>query len=304
MPSSGEQSGGGSLSISVSADPSRTLVPSLDMNPASYEITGSGPAGSTFSKSTTGASITIGGLAFGSWSVTANAKNAAQTVIGQGTKSATVDTGKVTTVALTVTPLQGIGTLKLTANWPTSYVLTPSIDAQLLPLSGAAIALPFTLGTGTATCENSSLAAGYSTLTLKLLDNGQLVMGAVEVVRIVQGQITSGTFNFSEVNSGVQPIAISITPVMSDPLTVSLTGQSATLALGSSMTVTAATTAYTGNVTYVWYVNGESKATGSNASPSFTVGSALAAGVYRLDVTAISADGMRAGAATTSFRIQ
>ena len=53
------------------------------------------------------------------------------------------------------------------------------------------------------------------------------------------------------------------------------------------MTVTAAVPAGVGNVTYVWYLNGESKATGSSASPGFTLGSTLAAGFYRLDVTAL-----------------
>ena len=53
-----------------------------------------------------------------------------------------------------------------------------------------------------------------------------------------------------------------------------------------------------------WYVNGLSKATGSNTNPSYTAGSGLAAGIYRLDVTAISSDGMRVGAATTTFKVQ
>lgn len=304
MPSTGSQAVGGSLTISINPSTARTLLPPLDMSPASYEISGSGPAGSTFSQSMTSSSTTVSGLVFGSWAVTAKAKNASGTVIGQGTGSATVDTGKATTLALTVTPLQGTGTLKLTANWTAADVQVPSIDAQLLPSTGSAIALPFTLGTGTGTLQNNNLASGYYTLSVKLLDNGYLVMGAVEVVRIVQGQTTSGIFDFTQVNKAVGSIALGITPVMSDPLTVSLTGQSATLAAGSSMTVAAATTGYTGNVTFVWYVNGLSKATGSNASPNFTVGSALASGLYRLDVTAITADGMRAGATTTTFKVQ
>jgi len=65
------------------------------------------------------------------------------------------------------------------------------------------------------------------------------------------------------------------------------------------MTVTASVAGSVGNVIYVWYLNGESKATGSNTNPSFTFGSSLPAGVYRLDVTAFTADGKRAGAAST-----
>ena len=69
------------------------------------------------------------------------------------------------------------------------------------------------------------------------------------------------------------------------------------------MTVTAAVPAGVGNVTYIWYLNGESKATGNSASPSFTLGSTLAVGYYRLDVTAFTADGLRAGAATHRFTV-
>ena len=304
MPGNVSEGAGGSLSISINQDTSRTLVPTQDMSPASYAISGSGPAGGTFSQSTTSSSTTVAGLTFGSWTVTASAKNAAGTVIGQGTAIATVDTGKVATVALTVTPLQGTGTLNLTANWTPTDVQIPSIDAQLLPSSGSSIALPFTMGVGTASYQNSGLAAGYYTLSVKLLDNGYLVMGAVEVVRIEQGQTTSGIFDFTQLNKAIGSVAIGITPVMSDPLTVSISGQSAALAVGSSMTVTAATPGYTGNVTYVWYVNGLSKATGSNTNAGFAVGSGLAVGVYRLDVTAISSDGMRVGAATTTFKVQ
>jgi hypothetical protein len=304
LPGNSSDGAGGTLTVSINTGSARTLLPPLDMTPASYAISGAGPAGSTFSQSTTGASATVTGLTFGSWTVTASAKNAAGAVIGQGTAAATVDTGKVATVALTVSPVQGTGTLKPTANWTASDLQAASIDAQLLPSTGSAIALPFSMGTGTATAQNSSLAAGYYTLTVKLLDNGALVMGAVEVVRIVQGQTTAGTFDFTQVNKAAGSISIGITPVTSDPFTTSLSGQSAALAVGSAMTVTAATPGYSGNVTYVWYVNGLSKATGSNASPSFTVGSGLAQGIYRLDVTAFSSDGMRAGAATTTFKVQ
>jgi hypothetical protein len=55
-------------------------------------------------------------------------------------------------------------------------------------------------------------------------------------------------------------------------------------------------------VTYIWYLNGESKTAG--VSPNLTLGSALAAGYYRLDVTAFTAQGLRAGAATHRFTVQ
>ena len=55
----------------------------------------------------------------------------------------------------------------------------------------------------------------------------------------------------------------------------------------------------TGNVIYTWYINGESRAIGD----SYTLGSDLAVGTYRLDVTAFTADGSRAGSATHTFTV-
>jgi hypothetical protein len=213
-----------------------------------------------------------------------------------------VHTGALTSLAISVTPLSGNGTLNLDATWVSADVPTPSIDAQLLPAAGSSIPIAFVMGTGSATCSNSSIASGYYTLSLKLLDNGVLVTGAVEVVRIVKGQTTSGSFDFTKVNKGTGDIAVTITPAMSDPLSVTLTGQLAALASGASMTVTAAVPAGVGNVTYIWYLNGESKTAG--VSPNLTLGSALAAGFYRLDVTAFTAQGLRAGAATHRFTVQ
>ncbi len=295
---------GGSLTVSIGKASSLTLVPSIDMTLASYLITGSGPNGSTFSQSTSGTSATISGLVFGQWTVSVSGKNAAGTIVAQGSGSVNVDTGKQSSLSVTVAPLPGNGTMSVSVSWTAASVQSPSISAQLLSSSGSTIPLTFTLGAGSASCQNASIPAGYYTLTLQLLDNGVLLMGAVEVARIVSAQTTSGTFDFTQSNYATGSVLVGITPVISDPLTVTLSGQSSTLALGSSMTVTASVAGSVGNVTYVWYVNGQSKATGSSASPSFSVGSALTAGVYRLDVTAFTADGLRAGAASCSFTVQ
>jgi len=303
MPGIGSEEGEGSIAVTLTDGIARTLLPPIDMIPASFDITGTGPGGKTFSRSTTGTSLTISKLVFGTWNVTVSAKNASGTVIGQGTGTATVVTGQQTTLAITVTPISGTGTLDLGVTWTAADVPAPSIDAQLLPSSGSPIPLAFTLAAGSAGCLKTGIASGYYTLTLKLLDNGVLVMGAVEVVRIVTGQATSGTFDFTQVNKGTGTLIVTITPANADPITVTISGQSATLSAGSSMTVTSSVPAAVGNVTYVWYLNGEPKATGSSASPSFILGDTLSAGFYRLDVTAFTVDGLRAGAATCSFTV-
>jgi hypothetical protein len=119
-------------------------------------------------------------------------------------------------------------------------------------------------------------------------------------VRVVNEQTTSGVYEFYEINQTDEgAINILITPVMSDPIVVGLAGQKEEISLGGSMTVTASVPPEVGNVVYVWYINGESKATGS----SYTFGSDLPIGVYRLDVTAFTTDGIRAGSTTTTIQV-
>jgi hypothetical protein len=293
----------GAIALSISAAGSKTLLPAIDMVPAGYDISGSGPGGRSFSQTTALTSIVIPGLAFGQWTLTVNAKNQAGALIAQGSATIAVQTGLQSPLTIIPVPLQGNGKITLSATWVAADVQTASIDAQLTPGTGSPIPLSFTLAAGSATCQNVSVATGYYTLSIRLLDNGVLVMGAVEVVRIVKDQTTAGAFDFTQVNKPGGAIAVSITPLMSEPLAVAMQGQAATLPVGGSMTVAASVTGNVGNVLYVWYINGESRATGSNASPSFTVGSSLPAGVYRLDVTAFTADGKRAGAASTVSHI-
>ncbi|HUX51938.1 MAG TPA: hypothetical protein VMW73_14175, partial [Spirochaetia bacterium] len=292
---------GGTLLLTIAGTTSRTLLPAIDMTIASYSISGTGPAGHTFSQSTTQTSSDVTNLVVGTWNITVAALNAAGQNIGMGSSSITLSSTDPVSLSVTVTPIQGNGTLSLTTTWPAASVMVPSITASLLPPAGSAIPLSYTLTSGSATATDAAIPSGYYTLSQELLDNGLPVMGAVEVVRIVAGQTTGGTFDFSNLNPADPTVGVNIVPAMSDPLTTTISGVAANLTAGGSMTVTAGVTGYTGNVTYVWYINGVAKTSGTSASPSWTFGSALAAGNYRIDVTAFSADGLRAGSATSTF---
>ncbi len=277
-----------------------TILPNTDMTPASYDFSGSGPGGSTFNTGTDNPPVVIPGLEFGKWTVTVNAKNSSGTVIGMGEETVTIHTGNVQNVYIPVTPVQGYGTIDLAVYWNDTDTEFPSLQGQVIPKFGSPIDLSFNLGApGEGTFTSDTIPTGYHTLVLQLLDNGILVMGAVEVVRIVRGQTTSGLFEFYNINKPGGDIEINITPEMSDPITVTMSGQEDVITEGSLMTVSASVPAEVGNVTFVWYVNGESKATGE----SFTVGGSLPLGIYRLDVTAFSADGTQAGSAMHTFSV-
>jgi hypothetical protein len=292
----------GALTVNFSAAGvvNRTILPDVDMNVAAYTVTGAGPNEATFQVNTAQTSVTLNGLAFGDWTVTVEALNAAGIVIGSGTDVTTVHTGESSTVDITVTPLSGFGSLDLTVTWNAGDTDIPSIDAELIPASGATRTLGFTIiGRNIGLFHADNIPTGYHTLVVKLLDNGLLTMGAVDVVRIVKGGQSTGTFDFPEINKPGGTIVVNVTPQMADPLTVTIAGNVNPLIQGQSMTVTGNVAEAVGNVVFVWYLNGIGIGTGQ----SLTFGGALAAGIYRLDVTAVTADGLRAGSATASFNV-
>ena len=293
----------GALSIEIAQPEAKTLVPGIDMTIAGFDVSGSGPGGMQFSRSTSGLSLTIGGLAFGDWTIAVDGKNAAGTIIAHGVAPVRVITGATQALAISLTPISGPGTLALTVNWTAAVVGTPSIPAQLIPSQGAPMDLAFSISPpGKATSVTSAIPNGYYTLVVKLLDNGQLVMGAVDVVRIVKDQTTSGAFTFTDINAGTGSISVSVTPRMDNPIPVAMSGQKAELGTGTPMSLTASAPPDVGNVTFVWYLNGVARGSG----PSFAVNSTaspLAAGFYRLDVTAFTAAGSRGGSMTFTFRV-
>lgn len=170
----------GSLTISVGDAVSRTLLPAISMDPASYDISGTGPNGATFAQTVTGSSsLTIDRLTFGDWTVTVTAKNADGTAIGAGTSTATVHSNATSTVSVTVIPYDGFGTLNLQLAWTPAQVDIAQVESSLLPSTGSARTLVFAVNgsAGTASFSASDIATGYHTLTLKLKDNGSLSRG-------------------------------------------------------------------------------------------------------------------------------
>jgi hypothetical protein len=298
-----EANDGNSLLLSFVSPVSRTLVPPVSMVPVTYQVSGIGPGGLVFSAATTSTTLVQKNLKKGTWTITVSALNAAAAQIALGGGTVEITGTARATLAVTINPLAGTGTLQVGVTWNAAGVPAAAVDARLLPMSGAAIPLAVTLQAGSASCTAAAVPAGYYTLSVQLMSGTQHVTGAVEVARIVAGQTTSGSYDFTQAAVSGGSLVIGFTPVTANPLTVSLSGQVVTLTVGASMTVTAAVSGTSGNVTYVWYLNGQNIATGSSANPSLILGAGLAAGVYRLDVAAFSADGLRAGATTCAFSI-
>jgi len=294
----------GTLVVSIQTASAKTLVPDLDMNPARYAIYGAGPKDKSFSKTTDTPPETIPGLRFGDWTVTVEALNAAGIVIGRCQEVVTIHSGVTATLNAVVRPLEGYGSIDLTVIWPADETENPVVRSQLIPKAGSTIDLEFAISTpGTAVCTAADIPTGYYTLVVQLYDQlligDTLAIGAVEIARILKDQTTVGVFDFPVINDPPGKLEVNITPELANPIEVSLSGQAAAIDEGQSMTVTASVPPEVGNVVYAWYVNGAASATGT----SFTVGADLEAGVYRLDVTAYTADGTRAGSTNCTFTV-
>ncbi|HYW85903.1 MAG TPA: hypothetical protein VFB30_21815, partial [Spirochaetia bacterium] len=230
----------GSLTVSIkNSVNARTLLPAIDMDAASYTISGAGPNGAAFTQSTSGGSITMDNLAFGGWAITVDALNAGGTLIGSGQATATVHTGQTTTLLITVVPLAGNGTLNLSVSWTGSQVETPSIEASLTSSAGDVLPLSFSITGSAGSFSSSTIPAGYQTLTVRLKDNGLAVMGAVEIARIVAGQTTTGSYSFLNVNQPGGTLIVNITPEMADPIPVSISGVAPSISAGTPFSAAA-----------------------------------------------------------------
>jgi hypothetical protein len=277
-----------------------TLLPGVDMELAHYDFHGAGPTGQSFDVSDDQLPVLMPGLIIGDWTVTVNAKNASSIIVAQGSATATIHTGNAQTIYIPITPVGGHGTVDLTVRWNDADVDTPSIQAQLIHPSSSPIDLDFTMsGPGNAVYYDDATPTGYYTLVVQLYDADYLVAGAVEVMRVVANQTTSGLFEFYDINQPGGDLSIQIDPDMDDPIDVTLSGQVDEILEGSTMAVTASVPPEVGAVDYEWYVNGELKGTGA----TITVGSDLIAGFYRLDVTVTTTDGTRGGSAEHDFTV-
>lgn len=295
----------------------RSILPSVDMEVAGFSVAGIGPDGAVFGEESEQSMIIVDDLVFGDWTIAVTALNVAGIPVGGGRGLVTVVVGQSRALDVVVSPQDGFGILNLALSWNGEDTQTPSIEAELIPFSGPAYVQNFDITTDGAANYDSNLdldnfptgvPTGYYTQVVKLMDGvdgvEQLVMGAVEIVRIAKDQTTSGSFIFEEINKGTGNIQVNIEMDMQEPLTVSISGQVDAIRQGDSMNLTAfiadSAPAYTGNVIYVWYINAVSRDTGETV----TLGDDLPAGVYRVDVTAYSADGNRAGSASHTFQVE
>jgi hypothetical protein len=285
----------GDLTLTITSATERgvkSILPPADMEVTSYDVSGNGPNGASFTDPNASKTPFITDLVPGSWLITVKGKNAAGTIVGEGSVTVTIIAGQTATASVTVSAIGGSGTMHLFVSWPAGLI-TPSVTGTLTPAGGSPAALTFTLAGDSLSAaydSGSSLDVGYYTLSLLLKDGSTTVWGGVEAVRIISGNTTTGSFVLS---SSCPPPAggmlICAAASSNGPIPITLSGQTASLTSGADMTTTA--TPAISVDSYEWFVDGE--AIGQTAATA-TFGSALPLGNHRVDVIA------RKGAAISS----
>jgi hypothetical protein len=289
----------GDLVINTDSSQAKTLLPAVSMDIADYEVSGDGPSSETFLTNSSTGNTEMANLVAGEWLISVKAMNADGTVIADGSTTTTVPAGGTANAAVTVTPLAGTGALNLTVSWPSGVLASPSVAGTITDPSGLAQDLSFTISGSEATTSVTGLSAGYHTLSVQVLDSGVVAAGGMEVARILADTTTTGTMTFQNVRPADGDVIVDITPDVDEPLTVSITGQVASIDQGTAMSVTASVSPDPGSVGYTWYLDGAKIGTGATIS----VGSTLDPGTYRLDVSAVSSDGTQGGSTGCTFDV-
>jgi len=274
----------------------------VDMEPAAYRISGSGPSDASFETWSNGGTSDIGDLRTGEWLVEVSAFNAAEQEIGYGSHTVQISGAELATVSIVVRALSGTGSLSLSVIWDGEELAEPSIAAQLVAPAGESRELEFEItAPGAAEFSDSEIDSGYYTLILQLIDDGEIVAGAADTVRIVKDGHTEGAFNFEDLNHPTGDVDISVVSDLDDPLEVEINGAQSTIERGESMTADAwVENGGDAEIEYYWYLNGAPAGTDASVS----VGAELSPGSYRLDVVARTADGRRSGSSTHSFTVE
>ncbi|MBI9103745.1 MAG: chitobiase/beta-hexosaminidase C-terminal domain-containing protein [Spirochaetales bacterium] len=179
----------GSLSIQLS-DTSRGMhSPDLDMSIAYYKITGSGPSGASFGPMTiTGTEATVDDLVLGSWTVTAEAYNTDDFLLGSGSGTGLVASGSPASISITVTPLTEDGGITVNIIWPASFT-TSSVSASLTPPGGTAAPASFTISENGGSYSDTSAAEGNHFL-IATVSSGAFSHTFLEGIKVVSGYTT------------------------------------------------------------------------------------------------------------------
>jgi hypothetical protein len=200
-PSLGNDEAAGHVSIAVTAIQEKAITPAGDLEPAEYEITGTGPENTSFTTSTLESRTLVENLAAGDWTLVISAYNAEGILILEGTGSVTVQSDATAEVSVQLLPVTGTGTLTVRIEWPAEELVN-AVPSGALSVDGDSTELVFETSVSGAAEYSSgeNLESGWYQLEITLKDGEKTVMGAVELVGIFPERTTEAVFDFAELN--------------------------------------------------------------------------------------------------------
>ena len=124
----------GTLHLNIAQRISRsTLVPDIDMDVATYVVSGTGPGSASFGPTETSQeTLIVTNLAIGLWTIEVLAKNEAGTTIGRGENIVTILPNQTGQVTIEVYQNDGLGSLEIFASWPVAALTDPIVTGQLV----------------------------------------------------------------------------------------------------------------------------------------------------------------------------
>ena len=114
FPSTGETTG---LKVNFNPTTSRSLIPGISMDCASYQVTISDSTPTIIYDEVVSDSVALSGLLPDSYTVDVIGLNDTLIAIGDGSGSGSVTIGETTTISITINEFTGTGTLDLTTSW-------------------------------------------------------------------------------------------------------------------------------------------------------------------------------------------
>ena len=253
----------------------RAIDSNISMKTESYKITFSGPNGENISSTADRDATTISrkGLATGEWTITVEAVNKDSVVIGSGSAEVEIKKGTTATANITVTELEGDGTLSVTiyGDNPNSSTYTLEVYRNDNGSDTLVKSQAFST-TGSVLQAEVTLPNGF--YIIKVTSSTESEQCPVpEAVRIVRGDKVSASYTITE---GEGSVSITVNNLVSRSPELSLLFSSSFPHAGDSVTVTA-NGMEDGSCKYEWYLDGTKK-TGDTSS--ITLDSLASVGDY------------------------
>lgn len=282
-PSPSEDRNYGSLSVTINDSLSvKTIAPDIEMSCSSYRIICDGPGGIVYRETTTH-SCKIDNLVEGDWVIRVDGFNEDDIKIVTGIASVTLIKNTVNKVTITVTPLQGMGSLDLSILWQEGIVEDPSLIVTLYSSDNELIndLSDKVYRTNNELKLKTILETGYYVLNLELKDGSETVWGITEPLRIIYQQTAEAAYRLSTDDLDPKNPKI-ITDIIHDyqnPIKFTLLNAKPSLDLYEALTVEAYT--YLIEVdSYQWFLDG--KLLEGENNPTLTIGGDLPPGRYRV----------------------